>query len=476
MSFVQPAYPVLLAVVFGVYWALQRLLPPERIRLQNAWLVLASAVFYGWVHPWFLLLMYGSAIVDFTLARLIEERPRWTRLAVAASVTTNLGLLAYFKYAGFFIENMRAALQGLGLPGDFGTLSIILPVGISFYTFQTMGYTIDVARRELKARHNFVDYVLYVSFFAQLVAGPIERAGRLLPQIETSRTFRLDHVRQGLGLALWGGFKKLVVADSLAPYVDKVFVLESPAPVLVWAASFAFMIQIYADFSGYTDIARGSARLLGFDLSLNFREPFFARTTIEFWQRWHMSLSTWLRDYVLGPLVGNDGAGRVRFALATLTTFLLIGFWHGPSWNFALFGLFHGAMVIAYGLVARRLPRPGQQRGLDAVLISLHLGGVGLVGSLLFRETHLDRLARHLSAWPWTGSPDDDVAATVLVAVTLAGCLPLTVQWAVVRYVVPRLEASPWYWPAQTTTWAALVTLMFLFYRTTLQDFVYFQF
>ncbi|MEO0606180.1 MAG: MBOAT family O-acyltransferase, partial [Myxococcota bacterium] len=273
-----------------------------------------------------------------------------------------------------------------------------------------------------------------------------------------------------------GGFKKLVVADSLAPYVDKVFVLESPAPVLVWAASFAFMLQIYADFSGYTDIARGSARLLGFDLTLNFREPFLARTTIEFWQRWHMSLSTWLRDYLLGPLVGDGGAGRLRFGLATLTTFVLIGFWHGPSWNFVLFGLFHGSLVILYGLVARRLPPRGTVPWLDAALIAGHLGFVGLTGSLMFRETHIDRLIAHLTQWPWTGSADDGVAATVIVGVTLLGCVPLLVQWAVVTRVVPRISASPWFLPLQTTTWAGLVAAMFLFYRTTLQDFVYFQF
>jgi len=470
VSFVQPAFPVFLVVVFAVYWALRD------VRAQNAWLVAASAVFYGWIHPWFLLLLYGSAIVDFTLGLLVARHPAWSRRAVGISVVANVGLLAYFKYAGFFVDNAAAALLALGVPVDVRVLSIVLPVGISFYTFQTMGYTIDVARGELEARTRFVDYVLYVSFFAQLVAGPIERAGRLLPQIERPRTLPLPRIREGVALALWGGFKKLVVADSLAPYVDKVFVLEQPAPVLVWAASFAFMIQIYADFSGYTDIARGSARLLGFDLSLNFREPFLARTTIEFWQRWHMSLSTWLRDYVLGPLVGDGAGGRWRFAAATLATFVLIGLWHGPSWNFVLFGLFHGTLVIAYGFVARRLPPRGALPALDAALVGVHLGVGGLVGSLLFRETHLDRLASHLTAWPWSGSADDRIAAAVVVTVTLVGCIPLVGQWVAVTRIAPRIAGSPWLLPLQTTTWAALVAAMFLFHRTTLQDFVYFQF
>ncbi len=470
MSFVQPVYPVFLLVVFVVYWALRE------VRSQNAWLVAASAVFYGWVHPWFLLLMYGSAVVDFTLGLVIARRPAWGRLAVAVSVVANLGLLAYFKYAGFFVGSFVAAGRAVGLELDAAVLSIVLPVGISFYTFQTMGYTIDVARGELEPRTRFVDYVLYVSFFAQLVAGPIERAGRLLPQIESPRSLTLERARDGVALALWGGFKKLVIADSLAPYVDKVFVLDNPAPILVWAASFAFMIQIYADFSGYTDMARGSARLLGFDLSLNFRAPFLARTTIEFWQRWHISLSTWLRDYVLGPLVGDRGSSRVRFALATLTTFVLIGLWHGPSWNFVVFGLFHGALVIAYGLVARRLPPRGARPWLDGALIAGHLVLVGLPGSLLFRETHTERLLSHFTRWPWSGTDDDVVAATIVVAVTLAGCAPLVAQWLIVTRVVPRVKAAPWFLPVQTTTWAALIACMALFYRTTLQDFVYFQF
>ncbi|MBX2798591.1 MAG: MBOAT family protein [Myxococcales bacterium] len=470
MSFVQLEFVAFLAAVLAVYWGL-----PSR-RWQNLFLVCASAVFYGWIHPWFLLLLYGSAVLDFSLAQVIRYRPAWRWRCVAVSVVGNLSVLAYFKYADFFVGNVVAALSALGVPGDFTTLGILLPVGVSFYTFQTMGYTIDVARGELQAREDFVDYALYVSFFTQLVAGPIERAGRLLPQIETDRAFSLEGLRAGVALALWGGFKKLVVADSLAPYVDKVFVLEQPAGPLIWAASFAFMIQIYADFSGYTDIARGTARMLGFELTLNFREPFLAKTTVEFWQRWHMSLSTWLRDYLLGPLVGEGGAGRVRFALATVATFVLVGFWHGPHWNFVVFGLFHGVLVVAYGVVPRLLPRGVRElRGGSVLAVGFHLGFVGLVGSLMFRERRLDRLISHLTTVPWQGSLDEWAATMVLLTVTGALCVPLLLQWVLVTRVAPRVP-EPWLLPAQTTSWALLVAAMFLFYRTTLQDFVYFQF
>ena len=470
MNFVQVEYPGFLLLVFAAYWL------AGRARVQNVILVLASAIFYGWVHPWFLLLMYGSAIVDFSLAQAIERYPKSKKWFVAASLTANLSLLAYFKYADFFVANVVAALTAAGLPGDFDTLGILLPVGISFYTFQTMGYTIDVARGELKARTRFVDYVLYVSFFAQLVAGPIERAGRLLPQIEADRTWSWTRLQSGLALLFWGGFKKLVIADSIAPYVDKVYVLDQPAGPLLWAATFGFMIQIYTDFSGYTDLARGSARLLGFELQRNFKEPFLARTTVEFWQRWHMSLSFWLRDYLLGPLIG-ESTNRTRFVWATVLTFVLIGFWHGASWNFVLFGLYNGLWVVLYGYLTRAIPPSvAKLPGGSWLAIAFHLVAVSLVGSMLFREQHVGRIVEHLTRNPVAASRDEWVATTVLLSVVLAGCVPLLLGWVYDKVVKPRVEQSPWEWPLQTTGWTAMAVAMFLFYRVTAQDFVYFQF
>jgi D-alanyl-lipoteichoic acid acyltransferase DltB (MBOAT superfamily) len=473
VNFVQIEFPIFLAVVFTLYWMLR-----DR-RLQNGLLVVASGVFYGWIHPWFLILLYGSAVLDFSLGQAIARYPRQKRWFVSMSVLGNLGLLAYFKYFNFFVENTIFALQQAGVTTNLSTLQILLPVGISFYTFQTMGYTIDVYRGELKARTQFVDYLLYVSFFAQLVAGPIERAGRLLPQIETPRTFELAQVRSGFALAMWGGFKKVVVADTVAPYVDKVYILDQPAGPLIWAATAAFMIQIYADFSGYTDIARGTARMLGFKLVENFNAPFIARTTVEFWQRWHMSLSFWIRDYVLGPLVGDNPAGvsRWRFAWATLLTFVLIGFWHGASWNFVLFGLYHGFWVIAYGLIVRRIP-PSAKRipGGNALAIAFHLVVVGLFGSMLFREQHVDRIVQYLSVNPFVASPDEWVATVVIASVTAIVSVPLLLGYLFDVYVKPRVEQTVWHLPMQTTAWAFYGVMMALFYRVTAQDFVYFQF
>ncbi len=471
MSFVQVEFPLFVAVVLAVYWGL------GRRTWQNAFLVLASAVFYGWVHPWFVALLYGTAVVDFALALAIERWPARRWRLVTLSVALNLALLGYFKYTDFLAGSLVDALRALGLDARWDGLGVLLPVGISFYTFQSIGYVVDVARGELPAARRLRDYLLYVSFFPQLVAGPISRAPRLVPQIERDRTFSWEAARSGLSLALWGAFKKLVVADSIAPYVDKVFVLEAPAGPLIWAATLGFMIQIYADFSGYTDTARGVARMLGFELPENFREPFLSRTTPEFWSRWHMSLSTWLRDYVLGPLVGDAGAGRLRFAAATVATFVLVGLWHGASWNFVVFGLYQGLWVVIYGLLVRRLPAWTSRIPLGGALAAaFHLVVVGLVGSLMFRERHLDRLVSHLTTNPFVASPEELYAASVLVTVVLAGCAPMLAQWVYARTVRPALRSSPLYLPVQTTSWAAIAVLLFVFYRTTVQDFVYFQF
>ncbi len=473
MNFVQIEFPVFMAAVFAAYWAL-----PDH-RWQNRLLVLASAIFYGWVHPWFLLLLYGSALLDFAMAQAIEAWPRRKRWFLAASLAGNLGLLGYFKYFDFFAGSVADALRWIGLSVHPATLDVMLPVGISFYTFQTLGYTVDVYRGEVRARRDPVDYLLYVSFFCQLVAGPIERAGRLLPQIERRRTFSWDRTRDGLNLALWGAFKKVVVADTLAPYVDKVYILSEPAGPLLWAATAAFMVQIYADFSGYTDIARGTARMLGFDLVPNFRAPFLARTTVEFWQRWHMSLSFWLRDYVLGPLIGDGrrAVSRWRFAWATVLTFVLIGLWHGASWNFVLFGLYNGVWVVIYGLVVRRLPAwAARVPGGSALAVAFHLVAVGLVGSMLFREQHTARIFAHLARNPFAGGLDDWVATVVVLSVTAAMSAPLLLGWVWDRVARPRVEGTVWHLPLQTTAWAAYLAAMGVFYRLTAQDFVYFQF
>ncbi|MEZ4318284.1 MAG: MBOAT family O-acyltransferase [Myxococcota bacterium] len=472
MNFVQTDFLGFMAVVFTAYWVVR-----DR-RAQNALLVGASAVFYGWVHPWFLLLLYSSATLDFVMGRAIERFPARKRWFLGLSLAGNLGMLGYFKYFDFFVQNVIDALQATGVQANLTTLHIFLPVGISFYTFQTMSYTIDVYRGELKARRNFLDYLVYVSFFPQLVAGPIERAGRLLPQVERDRTFDFARTTSGLSLAMWGAFKKVCIADTIAPYVDKVFLLEDPAGPVLWAGVIGFMAQIYSDFSGYTDIARGTARMLGFELSENFRNPYMAATTPEFWQRWHMSLSFWIRDYILAPLLGGvRQIGLVHFGFAVTVTFVIIGIWHGASWNFAVFGLFHGFWMFVYSAIERHRPAWMERVPLGRPLaIAFHLVFVSMVGSLIFREPRLDRLVRHLQTPPFEGSRDDWVAVAVLLGITGAACSPYLLSTLWLQLVQPRLEKTVWLLPAQTTGWALAGIAIFVFYRVSAYDFIYFQF
>jgi alginate O-acetyltransferase complex protein AlgI len=472
VNFVEGAFLPFLVVALLGYHLLGRLPSPRRP--QNAWLLAASVVFYGWVHPWFVALLVVSAGTDFVVARAIERRPAARDLLLATSLLVNLGLLAYFKYFNFFVENVAAAMVALGIGPGPRALAIALPVGISFYTFQTLSYTIDVWRGTLRARADALDYALYVMFFPQLVAGPIERADRLLSQVERPRAVRAEALVSGVTLAAWGATQKLVVADTLAPYVDKVFVLDAPPGPLIWAAAFGFSVQIYADFSGYTDLARGVARLFGFELSENFRSPYLARSTPEFWQRWHMTLSAWIRDYLLVPLLGNpERLSRSRFLLATATAFLTMGLWHGASWNFVLFGAWHGLWFALYTAVGRTRWWAAVP---DALAVPLHFVVVMLPSSLLFRETDAARLLAYAQTPVHRADLDEWVAAAVVFGMSVLASGPLLVGWAARRWAAPALEGTPWWLPARTTAWAVMALAILLFYRTSAADFVYFQF
>ncbi len=324
-----------------------------RYRWQNAFLLVASYVFYGSWDWRFLSLIWVSTVVDYLVGpaihRSTDEVRRKTLLAV--SVCTNLGILGFFKYFNFFTENLRALFETFGIECLAGRLEIILPVGISFYTFQTMSYTIDIYRREIEPTRNFLDFALFVAFFPQLVAGPIERAKRLLPQIQRRREVDEETFARGLWLIFWGLYKKIFIADNLAFTVDRIFSASGSSPLLmVYLGGLAFTVQIYCDFSGYTDIARGCARVLGFDLMRNFNLPFFAVNPRQFWQRWHISLSTWLRDYLYISLGGNR-KGRGRTYLNLFLTMLLGGLWHGAAWNYVLWGVFHGVLLIGHRMV-----------------------------------------------------------------------------------------------------------------------------
>jgi D-alanyl-lipoteichoic acid acyltransferase DltB (MBOAT superfamily) len=344
MLFNSPEFLLFLPIVFGLYWFVTQ----RSLKAQNLLLLVASYVFYGWWDWRFLGLIALSTIVDFLVGIRIEEAPdkarkkRWLWVSLAV----NLGILGYFKYANFFIENWISAWQSLGVTMHASTLQVILPVGISFYTFQTLSYSIDIYRGNLKATRDPVAFGAFVSFFPQLLAGPIERATNLLPQITSPRTFTYEQGRDGMRLILWGMFKKVVVADSLAIPVNDIFIHYDTLPGSVIAlGAILFSVQIYGDFSGYSDIAIGTAKLFGIRLQTNFNFPYFSRDIAEFWRRWHISLSTWFRDYLYIPL-GGSRVSKSKAIRNVFIIFLVSGFWHGDNWTFIIWGGIHALLFI----------------------------------------------------------------------------------------------------------------------------------
>lgn len=372
---------------------------------QNKLLLVASYYFYGSWDWRFLLLIWFSSSLDYVVARALhatsDERSR--RLLASFSVVVNLGILFTFKYFGFFSESLQQLLQGAGIQVSWTTLHIVLPVGISFYTFQTMSYTLDVYRRQMEPAGSYLDYLLFVSFFPQLVAGPIERASHLLGQVERPRTITMTGWGEGCWLILLGYYKKVVLADNLAPFANEIFNAPGEAHGLqVIAGLLAFALQIYGDFSGYSDIARGVARLMGFDLMVNFRMPYFAVNPSDFWRRWHISLSTWLRDY-LYIFLGGNRYGKAKTYRNLLLTMLLGGLWHGAAWHFVAWGVYHGGLLVIFKIMGweRQVRSP-----MDHVAKALAFFPLTLLGWLLFRANSLGDagiLAHNVLNWNWGG-------------------------------------------------------------------------
>jgi len=329
-------FAIFLPIVFILYWFVTN----KNLKLQNLLIVVSSFVFYGWWDWRFLFLMVGSASVDYVVGIFlsIQDNKQKRKILLSFSIIANLGILAFFKYFNFFADNFVSAFSILGTKLNPVSLQIVLPVGISFYTFQALSYTIDVYRKKLEPTKSIIDYFAFISFFPQLVAGPIERATNLLPQFYKKRTFEYSKAVDGLKQILWGLFKKIVIADNCAELANQIFNNSSDYSgyILILGALF-FTFQIYCDFSGYSDIAIGTARLFGFNLMRNFAFPYFSRDIAEFWRRWHISLSTWFRDYLYIPLGGSKG-GTLFKIRNTFTIFIVSGFWHGANWTFIVWG------------------------------------------------------------------------------------------------------------------------------------------
>jgi alginate O-acetyltransferase complex protein AlgI len=444
VTFVAPAYPALLAAVVLVH----RWLPARR---RWSWLLLASAAFYGWHSPAAVGVLAAIGASDFAIAQAATGRhaSRWACLAAAK----NVGALAWFLHVA----------PAMGLPA-------VMPLGFAFYALQSTGYVLDVAAGRLRAR-TLRDVMLFVSFFPQLVAGPVERAGDLMPQLDAARAASADQVRRGVLLLCWGAFQKLAVADTLAPWVDRAFAVQEPGGALIWGAAAAFMVQIFADVSGYTDLARGSALLVGVELSRNFDAPWRAASTPEFWRRWHRTVARFAREHLLAPLLGEHPT-PARRAGAVLVTLLLLGAWHGPGWNFLVFGLLHGlAWTASLALLPAR-PSPA----LRPALAAAHLVLVGWTGALVYREPDVGRLIGHFTRPPWASGADELSAGLSLLGMAGALAVPLVVGHELAGWWRRSPRSASWAPALEAGLVSALLAATFVLWRPSDADFLYFRF
>lgn len=477
-------FAIFLPVVFALYWFVTN----RSLKLQNFLIVAASFFFYGWWDWRFLSLLIFSIVVDYIIGRslLNQEDGRKRKMILWISIVTNLGFLGFFKYYNFFVENFVEAFRLFGQELNPKTLNIILPVGISFYTFQTLSYTIDVYRRKLEPTKDIVAFAAFVSFFPQLVAGPIERATNLLPQFYKKRTFEYDKAVDGLRQMLWGLFKKMVIADNCAVYVNYVF--ENPqeysgSTLFLGAVFFAF--QIYCDFSGYSDIAIGSARLFGFRLMRNFAFPYFSRDIAEFWRRWHISLTTWFRDYVYIPL-GGSRVSKSKIVRNTFIIFLVSGFWHGANWTFIVWGALHAFLFLPLILldknrkytntVAEDRFLPNFKEALQMLITFLLV----LLGWIFFRAESISQAFEYIggilnSSLFSIPFPDIDTQAYLKLLILLIIAFVI-IEW-IGRgnaYAVEKLGLN---WK-RAIRWSfyIFIILIIISFRGEQQQFIYFQF
>jgi alginate O-acetyltransferase complex protein AlgI len=471
-------FGVFLVLVFVLHWIL-----PHRLR--STMLVAASYFFYGYWDWRFLSLILASTFLDFITGLKIYEavelndylakkrKKRWLILSLCG----NLGILGIFKYYDFFIGSFENFVSIFGFNPTFLHLNLVLPVGISFYTFQTMSYSLDIYRGDIKPTHSFWDFALFVSFFPHLVAGPIERARNMLPQIIKVRQFSLEKFKEGTHLIFWGFFKKVYVADNLSIFVNRVFDGNTTNSYEIIFATYAFAFQIYCDFSGYSSIARGCAKCLGIELMKNFNFPYSSTDIREFWQRWHISLSTWLRDYLYVPLGGNRRGTLLTYRNLALTM-LLCGLWHGANWTFVLWGAFHAVLLLSH----RVMHLSGKRVGKESMIHYLNLyriAGIFItfnlvcVGWLIFRCQSLTQLGHMLSAlWSFSGAFD-----WTFIEPLMWYALPMVLVEAAFQIAKNDYIFRLPYLPTFTNSAAyAILFYLLAFHGAEAQSFIYFQF
>lgn len=475
MLFNSIEFLLFLPIVFVLYWFVLN----KNNKHQNLLILVSSYFFYGWWDYRFLSLIAISTIFDYFIGLRIESttQQRKRQLLLWSSIIFNLSILGFFKYFNFFIDSFSDLLESVGYTiQSKWTLNVILPVGISFYTFQTMSYSLDIYRKRLKPTTDFISFATFVAFFPQLVAGPIERASNLLPQILKGRTFDPKQATQGLKLILWGMFKKVVIADTLAYYVDSIFTNHTEfSSGTLWLGAIYFAFQIYCDFSGYSDIAIGTSKLFGFELMSNFKFPYFSRNIGEFWRRWHVSLSNWFRDYLYIPLGGSKGS-QTKTIRNVFVIFIVSGFWHGANWTFVFWGLIHAFLYIPFFLMGTNRKYlsevVAENSSLPTIKELLQIGITFffvLIGWVFFRSPSVEFAFDYLRIMFFEFEP---------VFMWKKG-IPFVVSLLVLDWIFRKNERKPISLKYKTINYIialALFTMIVIYWGSNDVSFIYFQF
>lgn len=479
MLFNSIEFLIFLPIVFALYW-----LSKKSLKLQNLLIVVVSYIFYGWWNYRFLFLIALTTACSFLSGLLVErcERQRAKKAITISNITLNLGILGVYKYYNFFTDSFQQILNSLGMHADWPVLNLVLPVGISFYTFQALSYTIDVYNKKIEPTHDVVSFFAFISFFPQLVAGPIERATNLLPQFRKARTFDYSKAVDGCRQMLWGFFKKMVVADNAAFFVQKIFdAPESYHGLTLLVGAVLFSIQIYCDFSGYSDIAIGCARLFGIELRANFRFPYFSRNIAEFWRRWHISLNKWFVDYVYIPL-GGSRVSKFKVIRNTFIIFLLSGLWHGANWTFVIWGGIHAMMFMPLLLlgknrqymdtVAAGKKMPSIK---DASLISLNFCVVTFAWIFFRSDSFTDAVNYITQMFTMTGGSIDGLLLSMRMLLLLGFVTILFVLEWMQREHVHGLSVVPKNSMLRHLLYFSIFFII-MWFGGTQADFIYFQF
>ncbi|MCC6349763.1 MAG: MBOAT family protein [Candidatus Eisenbacteria bacterium] len=473
MTFVSLVFLVFMLILYPLYLVLPH-------RWQNHLLLVGSLIFYGWWDWRFLGLLGFTSTLDWWVGRLLERTsdPARRRFLLTASISANLATLGFFKYFNFFAGSLASLLAPFGIHLGWTTLHIILPIGISFYTFQSMSYTFDVYRRHMPTCRSYLDFMTFVSFFPQLVAGPIERAVDLIPRVQAPRSITRDALTRGLFLILLGLFKKIAVSDGVAPSVDAVYnATHALSGADVRIATWLFAVQIYCDFSGYSDIARGLAKVMGFDLMTNFDQPYVSVNPSEFWRRWHISLSTWLRDYLYIPIGGNRGTERQTYR-NLMVTMGLGGLWHGAAWNYVLWGIYQGAILCVHRWFTRgrralrEFATPGWLRVLQIAIFFQ----VVCYGWLLFRARSFGQIVAFTRDALLEWRLPAHVPTPSLPALAGLALLVALEAWQAAAAGGRATFYRSWPAPVRGAVYAALLAVFFMGLSNAPTQFIYFQF